>query len=87
MLVGHNAWFDMSFILNAVKRCCITNFPFHSFTTFDTATMAAVAMGETVLAKAIRRANIEFDVEKAHSAIYDAEKTADLFCYIINRSS
>jgi len=87
VLVGHNAWFDMSFILNAVKRCRITTLPFHSFTTFDTATMAAVAMGETVLAKAIRRANIEFDVSKAHSAIYDAEKTADLFCYIINRSS
>jgi ribonuclease T len=87
VLVGHNAWFDLSFILNATKRCRITTIPFHSFTTFDTATLAAAALGETVLARSVRRANMTFDVDKAHAASYDAEKTADLFCYIVNRMS
>jgi ribonuclease T len=84
VLVGHNAWFDLSFIQHASKRCRISSSPFHSFTTLDTATLAAVALGETVLAKAARCAKLEFDVKKAHSAIYDAEVTADLFCYIVN---
>jgi ribonuclease T len=85
VLVGHNAWFDLSFILSAAKRGRIKSVPLHSFTTLDTATLSAVALGETVLAKAIRRAGIEFDVSKAHSAIYDAERTAELFCYIANK--
>jgi len=85
VLVGHNAWFDLSFIQSAIKRCAITSSPFHSFTTFDTATLSGVALGETVLARATRRANIAFDVTQAHSAIYDAERTAELFCYIVNQ--
>ena len=85
VLVGHNAWFDLSFILQAASRVSIHHHPFHTFTTFDTASLAAVALGETVLARAVRRARIPFDIEKAHSAIYDAERTADLFCYIFNR--
>lgn len=85
ILVGHNAWFDLSFIQAAVKRCAITSVPFHSFTSLDTATLAAVFLGETVLAKAVRRANIPFDVTQAHSAVYDAERTAELFCYMVNQ--
>ncbi len=85
VLVGHNAWFDLAFIQAAIKRCHVKTSPFHSFTSFDTATLAGVTLGETVLAKALRKANIPFDVEKAHSAIYDAEKTAELFCYMVNR--
>jgi ribonuclease T len=85
VLVGHNAWFDLSFLLEAVKRSRIRYFPFHRFTTFDTASLAAIALGETVLARAVRRARIAFDVTQAHSAIYDAERTAELFCYIANK--
>lgn len=85
VLVGHNAWFDLSFILAAVARSGIHHNPFHTFTTFDTASLAAIAHGETVLARAARRARIPFDIEQAHSAIYDAERTAELFCSIVNK--
>lgn len=85
VLVGHNAWFDLSFLLAAAARAGIEQHPFHTFTTFDTAALAAVALGETVLARAARRARISFDMTKAHSAIYDAERTAELFCHIVNR--
>jgi len=84
VLVGHNAWFDLAFIMAAAKRCEFKNTPFHSFTTFDTATLAGALYGETVLAKAIKAAGMEFDQNKAHSAIYDTEITADLFCKMIN---
>lgn len=85
ILVGHNAWFDLNFILAAVKRSGIKHNPFHTFTTLDTASLSAVTLGETVLARAARRARIPFDTLKAHSAIYDAERTAELFCYICNQ--
>lgn len=85
VLVGHNAWFDLSFLLEAAKRAGIRQVPFHTFTTFDTASLSAVVLGETVLARATKRARINFNVQDAHSAIYDAEKTADLFCYLTNR--
>jgi ribonuclease T len=85
VLVGHNAWFDLSFILAAVKRSQLRSNPFHTFTTLDTASLSAVALGETVLARAARRARIHFDILQAHSAIYDAERTAELFCCITNQ--
>lgn len=86
VLVGHNAWFDLAFIQAEVRRCGLKFNPFHSFTTFDTATLSAVALRETVLARALKAAHISFDINYAHSAIYDAEKTAELFCFLVNRS-
>ena len=83
VLVGHNAWFDLNFLKAATKRCQLDS-PFHSFTCFDTATLAGLYFGETVLAKAVEAAGLVFDANQAHSAIYDAEITADLFCKIIN---
>ncbi len=84
VLVGHNAHFDLNFIQAAIARCKIQNSPFHSFTCLDTATLAGLAYGKTVLAKALRVAKIDFDKDKAHSAVYDTEKTAELFCKIVN---
>ena len=85
VLVGHNAWFDLAFLNAAIERTGIKRSPFHPFTSFDTATLAGLAYGQTVLAKACAHAGIDFDGNEAHSAVYDAEKTADLFCRIVNR--
>lgn len=84
VLVGHNAWFDLLFVKEAMKRTGIKS-PFHDFTCFDTATLGGLVYGQTVLAKAAHAAKIPFDPSEAHSAIYDAEKTADLFCEMINQ--
>tara|TARA_R110001592_G_scaffold357416_1_gene660754 strand:- start:358256 stop:358891 length:636 start_codon:yes stop_codon:yes gene_type:complete len=85
ILVGHNAHFDAGFINAAVERCGIKRNPFHPFSHFDTATLAGLAYGQTVLAKACAEAGVAFDNNEAHSAAYDAERTAELFCEIVNR--
>lgn len=85
VIVGHNAHFDLNFLNAAVERCDIKRNPFHPFSVFDTATLAGLAFGQTVLAKACRCAGLEFSNSAAHSAAYDAEKTADLFCFIVNK--
>ena len=85
VLVGHNAAFDLSFLNAAVNRTGIKRNPFHPFSTFDTVPLAGMAFGQTVLARAVEAAGFSWDNEKAHSAIYDTERTADLFCTIINR--
>jgi ribonuclease T len=85
VLVGHNAHFDLGFLLAATERCNIKRNPFHPFSVFDTATLAGVAYGHTVLARACGLAGIEFNNAEAHSAAYDTEKTALLFCQIVNR--
>ena len=84
VLVGHNAHFDLGFLHAAAERNKIKRNPFHPFSCFDTATLSGLAFGQTVLAKACESAGIEFSNRSAHSAAYDAEKTADLFCQIIN---
>ncbi|MEX0605339.1 MAG: ribonuclease T [Marinobacter sp.] len=85
VLVGHNATFDHNFLFAAADRADIRRNPFHPFSTFDTATLAGLAYGHTVLAQACKLAGIPFSNKEAHSAAYDAEKTADLFCGIVNR--
>ena len=85
VLVGHNAHFDAGFINAAVERCDIQRNPFHPFSFFDTATLSGLAYGQTVLAKACAEAGISFNNDEAHSAAYDAERTAELFCDIVNR--
>ncbi len=85
ILVGHNPAFDIGFLNAAIKRCQIKRSPFHPFSTFDTATLGGLMYGQTVLAKIAQAANLEWDSDKAHSALYDAEQTAKLFCKIVNR--
>ena len=85
VLVGHNAHFDAGFVNAAVERCEIKRNPFHTFSFFDTATLAGLAFGQTVLAKACAEAGISFDNAEAHSAAYDSDRTAELFCDIVNR--
>lgn len=85
ILVGHNSSFDLGFLNAAVARTGIKRNPFHPFSSFDTATLAGLAYGQTVLAKACKAAGMEFDNREAHSARYDTEKTAELFCGIVNR--
>ncbi|KRG57984.1 ribonuclease T [Stenotrophomonas sp. W1S232] len=85
ILVGHNAHFDLGFINAAVARSGHKRNPFHPFSVFDTVTLGGVAFGQTVLARAVAAAGIEFDASQAHSAVYDTEKTAELFCHIANQ--
>jgi ribonuclease T len=85
ILVGHNAAFDLGFINAAVARADVKRNPFHPFSCFDTATLAGAALGQTVLAKAVRVAGLEWDSGSAHNARYDAERSADIFCLVCNR--
>jgi ribonuclease T len=84
VLVGHNANFDLNFLNAAVSRLRQKRNPFHPFSTFDTVSLAALAYGQTVLARAVDAAGFPWDSSEAHSAIYDTEQTADLFCQIMN---
>lgn len=85
ILVGHNPAFDIAFLNAAIHRTQIKKSPFHPFSTFDTATLGGLAYQQTVLAKIAKTAGMEWDNDRAHSALYDAEKTAELFCKIVNR--
>ncbi|MDT8319831.1 MAG: ribonuclease T [Xanthomonadales bacterium] len=85
ILVGHNSFFDLSFLNAAISRTDFKRSPFHPFSSFDTATLAGLAFGQTVLSRAVQAAGIDWNEAEAHSAIYDTEKTAALFCSIVNR--
>ena len=83
ILVGHNPFFDLGFLNAAIKRSKLKS-PFHAFSSFDTATLGALAYGQTVLARSVQAAGLEWDDKEAHSALYDTERTAALFCKIMN---
>ena len=85
ILVGHNAFFDLSFINACVERTGIKRNPFHPFSNFDTVTLCGLAYGQTVLARAAQQAGLPWDQSEAHSAVYDTQMTAELFCRVINR--
>lgn len=85
IMVAHNAAFDLGFVNAATERCSIKRSPFHPFVSFDTTTLSGLALGQTVLAKACQAAEISFNNNEAHSALYDTEKTAELFCHIVNK--
>lgn len=84
ILVGHNAHFDLNFVNAAVARTQHKRNPFHPFSVFDTVTLAGIAYGQTVLARAVLAAGLSWNGEEAHSAVYDTERTAELFCKIAN---
>ncbi|MFA5627087.1 MAG: ribonuclease T [Thiohalomonadaceae bacterium] len=85
ILVGHNPFFDLGFVNAAVTRTRIKKNPFHAFSSFDTVTLSGLMFGQTVLARAVQAAGLHWDASQAHSALYDAERTAELFCTIVNR--
>ncbi|MFC0679046.1 ribonuclease T [Lysobacter korlensis] len=84
ILVGHNAHFDLNFLNAAIARCGHKRNPFHPFSVFDTVTLGGVAYGQTVLGRALQAAGLPWNAAEAHSAVYDAERTAELFCKIVN---
>jgi len=85
ILVGHNSFFDLSFVNAVIERTEFKRSPFHPFSSFDTATLAGLAFGQTVLSRAVQSAGLEWNESEAHSAYYDTERTAALFCAIVNR--
>ena len=85
VIVAHNAGFDLSFVNAALARTGIKRSPFHPFVTFDTTSLAGLCLGQTVLIKACQAAAIEFDNKEAHSALYDTQKTTELFCFMVNK--
>jgi ribonuclease T len=85
ILVGHNANFDLNFVNEAVLRSGVKRNPFHPFSSLDTVTLGAMAYGQTVLSRIVQAARLTWDKKEAHSAVYDAQKTAEIFCTIINR--
>lgn len=87
ILVGHNAHFDLKFINAAAERIGLKRNPFHPFSTFDTVSLSGLAYGQTVLARSVQCAGLPWNEAEAHSAIYDAEMTAMLFCQIVNNTT
>ena len=85
ILVGHNAHFDSSFLTAAANRNNIKKTPFHKFSVIDTVSLGVLATGQTVLARICDELDIDYDSVEAHSAAYDSDVTAKVFCEIINK--
>jgi len=85
ILVGHNAAFDISVLNAAIRRTQHKKSPFHPFSCFDTVTLGGLAYGQTVLSRAVEASGVGWNAREAHAAVYDAERTAELFCTVINR--
>ena len=85
IMIGHNTTLDRDFIFAAAARNKISRNPFHPFSMFDTVSLAGLAYGQTVLSRAAQAAGLSWDSNEAHSALYDASQTAELFCRITNR--
>ena len=85
ILIGHNAHFDHSFLTEAVSRNNIKKSPFHPFSVLDTVTLGALHTKQTVLARICDVLNIDYDSKEAHSAAYDSDITAKVFCKIVNQ--
>ena len=84
VLVGHNAFFDLNFLNATVARAKVKNNPFHPFSCFDTVSLGAMAYGQTVLSRIAQVSGLPWDNDEAHSALYDARMTAEIFCNILN---
>ena len=84
ILVGHNAHFDSSFINESVKRNGIKKSPFHPFSVLDTVSLGVLATNQTVLARVCDSLQIDYDSKQAHSAAYDSNVTAKVFCKVVN---
>ncbi len=85
ILVGHNAAFDVAVLNAAIRRTQHKKSPFHPFSCFDTVTLGGLAYGQTVLSRAVEASGQRWDSREAHAAVYDAERTAELFCSVVNR--
>ena len=73
-----------AFLLLQAGRLDGNGIPYQLLNLFDTVTLAGIAYGQTVLARAVQAAGMEWNQADAHSAVYDAERTAALFCRIAN---
>ncbi|NIM69712.1 MAG: ribonuclease T [Xanthomonadales bacterium] len=85
IIVAHNPAFDLGFVNAVIERTGYKRSPFHPFSSFDTATLGGLAFGQTVLSRAVLAAGGDWDESAAHTAAYDAGKTAELFCTIVNQ--
>ena len=61
ILVGHNAFFDLGIHQCGGRTHGLQAQPFHPFSTFDTVTLAGLAYGQTVLARTVIAAGMEWD--------------------------
>lgn len=87
ILVGHNAHFDLAFLNEAIARNNIKRSPFHPFSVLDTVSLGVLATNQTVLARICDSLSIDYDSNEAHSAAYDSDVTAKVFCRILNNYS